>query len=95
MLKETSKPPLEEHGRAGHGTEEENGEGQPGIDGKQKKKQSQYQKAEVQDPRNVPPEHSVVSPSSLVCCISNEIEDGAAEAIISIEKETCLIIQSR
>lgn len=28
-------------------------------------------------------------------CISNEIEDGAAEAVISIEKGTCLIIQSR
>jgi len=40
MLKETSKPTLEEHGRAGHGTEEENGEGEAGVYGKQKEKYS-------------------------------------------------------
>ena len=63
MLEKASKPPLEEHGRAGHGTEEENGEGEAGVYGKQEEKYSQYRKAEVWDPHIVPPEHSVMPPS--------------------------------
>ena len=63
MSKEVSKPPLEEHGRAGHGTEEEDGEGEPEVYGEQKEEHSQYRKTEVRDPCIVPPEHFVMPPS--------------------------------
>ena len=66
-MEKASKPSLEEHGRAGHGTEEEKGEDDPEVYSKYKEKHSQYRRDEAWDPRSVSPEHFVIPILKLVC----------------------------